>query len=331
MDIDLNPLDLSIVVPVYNELESLPILHEKIEAAVGELGLTFEIIYIDDGSDDGSTEALQALRQADSHVSVAIQRRNFGKSMALMVGFALARGRVIVTMDSDLQDEPNEIPRLLEKLNEGYDVVSGWKQDRQDPLSKRLPSWIANRVTTLVTGVNLRDMNNGFKAYRAVCARRLHLYGDLHRYIPVLAHYAGYRIAEIPVVHHKRQFGRSKYGAGRLMRGGLDLMTVVFLNHYGRRPLHLFGGTGAVMLLVGFFINLYLTIEWFTGVRPLSERPLLTLGVLLMLVGIQLVTLGLIAELIVAYMQRSEDPLNTTSNIYRAVTRATVNERDNQA
>jgi glycosyltransferase involved in cell wall biosynthesis len=321
---DRYPLDLSVILPVYNEVESLLLLHRKISEAVAPLGLAYEVIYVDDGSTDGSTDALLELRHGDPRVVVAVQRRNFGKSAALSVGFALARGRIIVTLDADLQDEPAEIPKFLARLEAGCDVVSGWKQVRHDPLSKRLPSWVANRATSLLTGVNLHDMNSGFKAYRVQAVRRIYLYGDLHRYIPVLAHYAGFRVAEIPVVHHARQFGRSKYGPGRFLRGGLDLITVVFLNQYGRRPLHLFGGVGGLMLLVGFVINLYLTIEWFGGIRPLSERPLLTLGVLLMVMGVQLVTLGLLAELIVSFMQRSDDPLKTTEQIYRAETAGEV-------
>ena len=311
-------LDLSIVVPAYNEEESVPLLHERIRAVVEPLGLTWEVVYVDDGSTDGTRAALRALQAADSHVVVAEQRRNSGKSLALNTGFALARGAIIITMDADLQDEPGEIPNLLAKLDEGYDVVSGWKHERQDPLSKRVPSWIANHVTAWITGLRLHDMNCGLKAYRAEAVRELHLYGDLHRYIPILAHYNGFRVTEIPVVHHKRRFGRSKYGPGRLLRGGLDLLTVLFLNNFRYRPLHLFGGTGLLLLLAGFFVNAYLSIEWFQGMRPLSQRPLLTLGVLLMVMGVQLGTIGLLAELVVSVVQRGEDPLRTTRTVLRA-------------
>lgn len=311
-------LDLSIVVPAYNEAESVPLLHERIRAVVEPLGLVWEVVYVDDGSTDGTRAALRALQAADSHVVVAEQRRNSGKSLALNTGFALARGAIIITMDADLQDEPGEIPNLLAKLDEGYDVVSGWKHERQDPLSKRVPSWIANHVTAWITGLRLHDMNCGLKAYRAEAVRELHLYGDLHRYIPILAHYNGFRVTEIPVVHHKRRFGRSKYGPGRLLRGGLDLLTVLFLNNFRYRPLHLFGGTGLLLLLAGFFVNAYLSIEWFQGMRPLSQRPLLTLGVLLMLMGVQLGTIGLVAELLVSVVQRQEDPLRITRAVLRA-------------
>ena len=272
---------------------------------------------MDDGSTDGTRAALRALQAADSHVVVAEQRRNSGKSLALNTGFALARGAIIITMDADLQDEPGEIPNLLAKLDEGYDVVSGWKHERQDPLSKRVPSWIANHVTAWITGLRLHDMNCGLKARVDEAVRELHLYGDLHRYIPILAHYNGFRVTEIPVVHHKRRFGRSKYGPGRLLRGGLDLLTVLFLNNFRYRPLHLFGGTGLLLLLAGFFVNAYLSIEWFQGMRPLSQRPLLTLGVLLMLMGVQLGTIGLVAELLVSVVQRQEDPLRITRAVLR--------------
>ena len=310
--------ELSVIIPVYNEKESLPILYDRLLAVLDELGMRWEIVFVDDGSRDGSSQVLKDLQQQDDRLVVVAQRRNFGKSLALAAGFEVAQGEILITMDADLQDEPAEIPTLLAKLNEGYDVVTGWKKHRQDPLSKRIPSRIANRTTALMTGLNLNDMNSGFKVYRRDCIQRITLYGDLHRYVPVLAHYAGFQVTEVPVVHHKRQFGKSKYGMGRLLRGGLDLMTVLFLNQYGRRPLHLFGTTGGLMLLAGFLINLWLTIEWIGGARNLSNRPLLILGVLLMLMGIQLLTMGLLAELLVSFIQRSEHPLNTVAHIYRA-------------
>lgn len=307
---------LSVVIPVYNERESLPSLHEKVMRVLGELDVIWEIIYIDDGSTDGSTAILLDLQADSPNISVAVQRRNFGKSLALNVGFALAQGEILITMDADLQDEPEEIPNLLAKLEEGYDVVSGWKQARQDPISKTLPSKIANTTTAAFTGVRLHDMNSGFKAYRTDCVRKLSLYGDLHRFIPALAHEAGFRVTEIPVRHHQRKFGRSKYGPGRLVSSGFDLLTVVFLGQYRRRPLHLFGGAGALFLIAGLLINLYLTIAWFGG-EALSTRPALILGVLLMVMGVQLLTIGLLAELLVSHIQRNEEPLNTVKIIHR--------------
>jgi glycosyltransferase involved in cell wall biosynthesis len=309
-------LDISVVVPAYDEYESIPLLHEQITQVMQPLDLSYQIVYVDDGSTDGTTELLHTIYDQDTHVGLVIQRRNFGKSLALNAGFAMAQGRVIITMDADLQDDPAEITRLLAELDKGHDLVVGWKQDRQDPASKTIPSWIANRTTRMMTGVRIHDMNCGLKAYRAECAKHLQLYGDMHRYIPALAHYQGFRVTEIPVKHHKRRFGRSKYGIGRLLRGGLDLLTVLFLGRFSRRPLHLFGIIGGVMLTMGLMINLALSIEWFAGAsKPLSERPVLILGVLLMLMGVQLVTTGLLAELIVAHMERSQDPLNTAAKI----------------
>jgi glycosyltransferase involved in cell wall biosynthesis len=319
---------ISLVIPVYNEVESLPLLHQKLIDVMDAIGHAWEVIYVDDGSVDGSTDVLTELQATDSHVGVILQRRNFGKSQALNTGFQLARGDVLITLDADLQDEPGEIPRMLAKLDEGYDVVSGWKQVRHDPLSKTIPSFIANRSTAMATGVRMHDMNSGFKTYRAEVVRKLHLYGDLHRYIPALAHYAGFKVTEIPVEHHKRQYGRSKYGPGRLFSGGLDLMTVVFINRFGKRPLHLLGTGGMLMLTAGTFINLWLSVEWLIGPeRNLSDRPALILGVLLMLVGLQLLTVGLVAELIVSAIQRAEDPLNTVRSIYRPGSHESENHR----
>lgn len=310
--------DLSLVIPVYNERDSLIELQGKILDVVNELGIDWEIIYIDDGSTDGSTEMLRQLHEQDERVIVAVQRRNNGKSIALAVGFALARGRTVITMDADLQDDPSEIPRLMAKLDEGFDVVTGWKQNRQDPLSKRIPSFFANKATQIMTGVRLKDMNSGLKAYRGEVVKNIQVYGSLHRYIPVLAHYAGFRVTEIPVTHHKRKFGVSKYGLERLLEGAFDLLTILFLHRYGRRPLHFLGGVGGLLLFVGFIINFALTIEWFRGVRPIGDRPALTLGVLLMLMGLQLLIFGLVAELLVAYINRTENPLVSLLTVYRS-------------
>lgn len=310
-------MDISLVIPVYNEVESLHPLLDKIRQEMEKLGRPWEVIFIDDGSSDGSTKLLQDLSAEHENIVVAIQRRNFGKSLALEVGFELAKGEYVITMDADLQDEPAEIPRLLVKLEEGYDLCVGWKKDRQDPLSKTIPSYIANRTTRMVTGVQLHDMNSGLKAMRAEVGRTIRIYGDLHRYIPIIAHYAGFSVTEIPVVHHERQFGRSKYGPGRLLRGGFDLMTVVFVANYRYRPLHLFGGIGAGLTALGVLINIYMTIQWFIGDRPIGDRPLLILGVLLMIVGIQLLTIGLLAELLVSSIQQRADPLDNVRSVIR--------------
>ena len=323
--------DISIVIPVYNERESLTLLHEKIGAVIEKLDLSCEIIYVDDGSRDGSRAMLQAIQKADPRVVLAVQRRNFGKSLALATGFALAQGQILITMDSDLQDEPEEIPALLAKLDEGCDVVVGWRQSRSDRLSKRIISWIANKVTRLLTGLSIHDMNSGLKGYRRDCIQSLSLYGDMHRYIPIIAHFIGFQVTEIPVVHHKRQFGQSKYKMQRLVRGGLDLLTVLFLHQYSRRPLHLFGLLGGFILSIGVAINAVLTVEWIQGIRPIGNRPALFLGILLILIGVQLLSFGLLAELLVAFIQKSENPVNLTT-IYQserpesAKTPATVSE-----
>jgi glycosyltransferase involved in cell wall biosynthesis len=320
-----NRLEISIVIPVYNEVESLEILHSKLSEVLTRLGRSYEIVFVDDGSRDGSLDVLHQLHLSDPNVVVVEQRRNFGKSQALAAGFALSRGAVVITMDGDLQDEPEEIPRLLSRLEEGYDLVAAWRKDRHDRLTKQITSWIANTATNLFTGVRFHDMNCGFKAYRRECVEKLHLYGDMHRYIPILAVFAGFRVTEVPVVHHERRFGRSKYGMGRLYRGGLDLITVIFLNSYQRRPLHLFGGMGILLFLMGFVILLVLTIQWLAGMTALSERPLLFLGVLLVVVGVQLFTSGLFAELIVENNQRYRDPLDTVGRILRKDDVGTMN------
>ena len=227
-------------------------------------------------------------------------RRNFGKAAALDAGFAEAAGDIVVTIDGDLQDDPAEIPRLLAKLDEGFDLVSGWKEKRRDPLTRRIPSKLFNSVTGRVSGVRLHDMNCGLKAYRAEVVQGMRLYGELHRYIPVLAHYRGYRIAELPVHHRPREHGRSNYGVERYLRGFLDLLTVTFMGRYRHRPLHLFGGIGLLTSLIGLIILVYLTVVKLAG-HAIGQRPLLTLGVLLLVVGIQLLSLGLISELITSH------------------------------
>lgn len=308
-------MQLSLVIPVYNEVENLELLHGQLIDVLDGQGLDWEVIYINDGSTDGSDRVLCDLLEKDNRVTVVTQRRNFGKSLALASGFALASGDAVVTMDGDLQDEPAEIPNMLAKLDEGYDVVIGWRAHRHDTIRKRIASWVANTTTKLMTGLNIHDMNSGLKVYRRVCIKQLVLYGDLHRYLPIMAHFAGFRVGEVSVVHHERRYGHSKYGLERIPRGALDLITVLFLYQYGRRPLHLFGIGGMLLLGTGFLINLYLTVLWFIGDRPIGNRPLLLLGVLLMLVGFQTLTIGLVAELMVSSIQRDEDPLNVASSV----------------
>jgi len=297
---------ISIIVPLYNEKESLVELHRGIAKEVGELGAHAEIIYVNDGSTDGSERVLQKLQQEDPRIRIIRFRRNFGKSSALSAGFREARNELIVTMDADLQDLPSEMHKLIEKLEEGSDLVSGWKRDRKDPVGKRWPSKLFNFVTSMLTGVPLHDMNCGFKAYRKKVVEEIQVYGEMHRYIPVLASYRGFVVSEVPVVHQKRQFGKSKYGVTRFISGFFDLLTVIMLTRYNRKPLHAFGVFGLVLLALGFAILIYLTVGWFSG-NWIGDRPAFMLGILLLIVGVQFIFFGLLAEMIAYASKREED------------------------
>jgi glycosyltransferase involved in cell wall biosynthesis len=291
---------ISVVVPVHNEERSVALLYDELRSALEPLGTPWEAIFVDDGSSDGSFAALTRLHNAADNVRVVRLRRNFGKAAALVAGFDQAQGETVVTIDGDLQDDPAEIPRLLAKLDEGFDLVSGWKTHRRDPLSRRILSRIFNRVTSAFSGVHLHDMNCGLKAYRAEVVHGLRLYGELHRFIPVLAHYRGFRIAELPVNHRPREHGRSRYGVERYLRGFLDLLTVSFIGRYRHRPLHLFGGLGLILGAFGTAILVYLTVLKALG-NAIGHRPLLLLGVLLLVIGMQFFSLGLISEMITSH------------------------------
>ncbi|GIW06563.1 MAG: glycosyl transferase family 2 [Dehalococcoidia bacterium] len=288
---------ISIVVPVYNEEESLAILHRELVEAVGDE--PHEIIFVDDGSTDGSWRVLLQLAEADPAVRLVRFGRNFGKSAALAAGFHESRGEIVVTLDADLQDNPRHIPQFVQAIEDGCDLVSGWKVVRHDPITKTLPSRIFNAVTVMATGVRprLHDFNCGFKAYRRELILRLDLYGELHRFVPALAYWKGFRVCELPVEHRPRRFGRSKFGARRFLSGLLDLLTVLFLTRFNRKPMHLFGSIGLIGFAAGLAINLYLTaLKVFAG-QPIGERPLLLLGVLLMVMGLQFFGIGLLADL----------------------------------
>ena len=295
---------ISIVIPLHNEERSVALLYEELEAALQPLGEEWEAVFADDGSTDGSFAALTRLHAGHDNVRVIRLRRNFGKAAALATGFDNARGETVVTIDGDLQDDPAEIPRLLAKLAEGYDLVSGWKTRRRDPLRRRIPSRIFNWVTGRVSGLRLHDMNCGLKAYRAEVVQGMRLYGELHRFIPVLAHYRGFRATELPVNHRPREHGRSRYGVERYVRGFLDLLTVSFIGRYRHRPLHLFGGLGLVLGAIGFVVLVYLTVLKALG-HAIGDRPLLTLGVLLVVVGLQFFSLGLISEMLTSQYEES--------------------------
>jgi glycosyltransferase involved in cell wall biosynthesis len=298
---------ISVVVPVQDEERSVALLYDELAAALEPLGQEWEVLYVDDGSTDGTFAALTRLQAREPAVRIVRLRRNFGKASALAAGFARAAGEVVATIDGDLQDDPQEIPRLLAKLDEGFDLVSGWKTRRRDPWRRRALSRAFNTVTGWLSGLRLHDLNCGLKAYRAEVLRGLRLYGELHRFIPVLAHYRGFRVAELPVNHRPREHGRSRYGVERYLRGFFDLLTVTFMGRYRYRPLHLFGSVGLVLGLLGFGLLAYLTVLKATG-EAIGGRPLLTLGVLLLVVGIQLFSLGLVGELVTSlHEERTSD------------------------
>jgi glycosyltransferase involved in cell wall biosynthesis len=289
---------ISVVVPLFNEEESITELFESLQRVSREMGEPFEIILVDDGSTDGSFAALRSLHERNKNVKVIRFRRNFGKSAALSVGFAAATGDFVITLDADLQDDPAEIPSLLEALTDSYDMISGWKRKRFDPISKTIPSRFFNFVTAKLTGIPIHDFNCGLKAYRKEVVKELNVYGELHRYIPVLAHWAGYRVGEKVVQHHPRKYGKTKFGISRFVRGFLDLLTILFTTRYIRRPLHLFGVWGIISFMIGAAIDVTLSIEWLLGRTSLSNRPLFLVGFLFIIIGVQFVSIGLLGEMI---------------------------------
>jgi glycosyltransferase involved in cell wall biosynthesis len=291
---------LSLVVPIYNEEESIPYLYERLTTEMERLGYPYEIIAIDDGSRDRSFELLRNLAANDHRLRVVRFRRNFGQTAGFSAGFSRARGDVVVTIDADLQNDPADIGTLLSRLNDGYDVVSGWRSNRQDPFwNRRLPSQIANRLISWATGVHLHDYGCSLKVYRRDVLENIQLYGELHRFIPAIASWQGVEVTEMPVNHQARQFGSSKYGISRTVRVLLDLMTVRFLLSYGTRPMQIFGLFGLISIMAGFFIGLYLAFLKVTYNEALADRPLLLLSVLLLILGVQSISIGLLGELIV--------------------------------
>lgn len=314
---DAAPTGVSIVVPVYNEQDSLVPLRERIGAVMQDAGLSYEIIFVDDGSTDASPDRLRQLAETDGAVRCITFRRNFGKAAALDAGFAVASGEFVITMDADLQDDPVEIPRFIEKLQDGYDVVSGWKQVRHDPAHKTLPSRVFNTVVGRLSGVRLHDFNCGFKGYRAEALDGLSLYGELHRFVPVLLHWRGFLVGEIAVTHHARRFGQSKYGFNRLLKGGLDFLGVMLNTRFATRPLHVFGAAGAIFGLAGMSILAYLSLLWLVGMGPIGDRPLLMLGMLLVMTSFQFLTIGLLSEFIQRQGTRQDRAyaIRTTTNL----------------
>jgi len=300
-------IELSVVVPLLDEEESIGPLYSSVRDVLEGLGKEYEILFVDDGSQDGSFDVLKSLYEEDpQHIRVIQFRRNFGKTAALAAGFKQVRGGTVITMDADLQDDATEIPALLNELDKGYDLVSAWRLRRQDPVSKTLPSRIFNRVVSALTGVRVHDLNCGFKAYRREVTRDMKLYGELHRFIPVLAHWRGYHVGEVQVVHHPRKYGRSKYGFRRLGRGFLDFLMVLFLTYFLKRPMHFFGSIGVVLSLCGVGIGLYLTWLWiFRG--GIGWRPILFVGILLIIVGVQMASIGLLGEMIRNFAYEAEE------------------------
>jgi len=291
-------MDISIVIPLLNEAESLPELTKRIYEQLIPTGKKFEVVFIDDGSTDNSFDVLTQLKAAYPEIHIIQFKRNFGKSASLSEGFKTAKGDIVITMDADLQDDPEEIPRLVKEVESGFDLVSGWKKKRNDPISKTIPSKFFNIATRHLTGIKIHDFNCGLKAYRRDVIKAIPVYGELHRYLPVLAHWLGFKVGELVVKHHPRQHGYSKFGIKRFFNGFFDLLTVLFITRFRQKPLHLFGFMGLGSSMLGLLILLYLSILWFQG-QGIGQRPLFFLGVLLIIVGVQFFSIGLIGEMLI--------------------------------
>jgi glycosyltransferase involved in cell wall biosynthesis len=306
-------LDISVVVPVLNEEDSLPLLHQRLSEALAHSGCSYEIIVVDDGSTDRSFAIMEEIQAHDEHLRVVRFRRNYGQTAAFAAGFDRAQGDVVITIDADLQNDPADIPALMAKIAEGYDVVSGWRVDRKDRfLDRRLPSLLANRLIAWTTGVRIHDYGCSLKAYRREVLADVRLYGEMHRFIPALAHAAGARVTEIPVNHHPRQFGKAKYGLSRTLKVVLDILAVRFLMSYSTRPIHIFGLLGMVSFLAGAIMLAYLAVVRLLLAQSIANRPLTLLAILLTMLGVQLVTSGLLAELVTrTYYESQGKPIYT--------------------
>lgn len=302
------PLDISVVIPLYNESESLPELEKQIHAALSD-DFSFEIIFVDDGSTDGSWEVVRELTSRGDYIKGISFRNNQGKSAALQAGFEKAVGRYVVTMDADLQDDPAEVPEMVAMLQNGLDLVSGWKKERYDPISKTVPSKFFNFVTRVSAGIKLHDFNCGLKAYKSEVVKNIYLYGELHRYVPMLAKRAGFgKIGEKIVKHHPRKYGHTKFGLSRFINGFLDLITILFVQKYLQKPMHFFGSIGVLLLGAGGLINIYLAYVKMIMGQGIGNRPLLFLGILLMVLGVQFFSTGLLGELINKHNVEEQKP-----------------------
>ncbi|MBN2014706.1 MAG: glycosyltransferase family 2 protein [Candidatus Altiarchaeota archaeon] len=290
-------IELSIVVPVFNESESLAELYSKLKQVIERLNKEYEIVFIDDGSTDNSFEVLEGIHAQDSRVKAIKFRKNFGQTAAISAGFDYTKGKIIVTMDSDLQNDPEDIPKLLQKLDEGFDVVSGWRTDRKDPITKKIPSLISNFLARHLTGVNIHDFGCTLKVYKRDVLTDMELYGDVHRYIPALIAWKGFKIGEIQVKHHPRKKGKTKYGCKRFIKGILDLILVTFWQKYSARPIHIFGSVGLLLFLLGFVLGGYLGVMRLFFGYPLSDKPLFLLSILILIIGIQFIATGVLADI----------------------------------
>lgn len=304
---------ISVVIPLLNEEESVPELSSKLDEVLKSLGCEYEVIFVDDGSTDKSFERIREVNRRNSKFRCIKFRKNYGKSAALAKGFRAAKGNIVITMDADLQDDPEEIPDLVKVLNSGFDLVSGWKKVRYDPFIKKHTSKFFNFVTSKLSGIRLHDFNCGLKAYKKDVVKNLKIYGEMHRYIPALAHLSGFRVTEKAVKHHARKYGKTKFGANRFINGFLDLITVVFIDRYIKRPLHFFGSIGLVSSLFGFLITAYLAFLKFFEDKPLSDRPLFIVGIFMILLGVQFFSIGLIAEMITKSNYSDQDILIETT------------------
>lgn len=303
--------ELSVVIPLYNEAESIPALYDELTAALEATGRSYEVVIVDDGSKDGSFERLREINARDPRWQIIRFRRNFGQTAGFSAGFDAARGDIVITSDADLQNDPRDIPKLLEKMEEGYDIVSGWRVNRKEPfLSRRLPSMMANRMISGATGVYLHDYGCSLKAYRQVVVKNVHLYGELHRFIPALASWMGVTVAEVPVNDRARRYGSSKYGFSRTFRVLLDLISVRFLLGYSTRPIHVFGRVGLIMVGLGALIGVFLTFVKFGLGQDIGNRPLLLLAILLVIVGVQMLSMGLLSEMVMrTYYEAQDKPI----------------------
>lgn len=292
-------MELSVVVPVYNERESIELLTEELTRALLRLNLDYEIIFVDDGSNDGSPELLKQLTAKDPRIHLKTLNRNLGKSSALAAGFKEARGNIISTLDADLQDDPKELPKFLEKIKQGFDLVNGYRGKRLDPFSKKIPSKVFNRILAVLGRVDLHDINCGFKVFRREVLKDISLSPGMHRYIPLFAHAAGYRVTEVSLAHRPRRFGQSKFGLKRFYHGFFDILSVLFLLYFRKKPLYLFGGIGSAFILTGLAICVHLTVAWLrAGGQGMGRRPLLFLGILFIIVGMQFISTGFLGEMI---------------------------------